>query len=52
MKRFIQSYAVAAIIVAIYAFIKLPVLRLDFLSFISSFNNILWDSWDIRYDAR
>ena len=35
MKRFIQSYAVAAIIVAIYAFIKLPVLRLDFLSFIS-----------------
>lgn len=35
MKRFIQSYGISAIIVAIYAFIKLPVLRLDFLSFIS-----------------
>ena len=35
MKKFIQTYAVAAIIVAIYSFIKLPVLRLDFLSFIS-----------------
>ena len=50
MKRFIQSYGISAIIVAIYAFIKLPVLRLDFFYF--SFNNILWDSWDIRYDAR
>lgn len=37
MKRFIKSYGIAAIIVAIYAFIKLPVLRLDFLSFYSTF---------------
>lgn len=36
MKRLIQSYGIAAIIVAIYAFIKLPVLRLDFLSLYST----------------
>ena len=35
MKKSIQSYGIAAIIVAIYCFLKLPVLRLDFLSFIS-----------------
>ena len=35
MKKLIQTYGIAAIIVAIYSFIKLPVLRLDFLSFIS-----------------
>lgn len=32
MKRFIQTYGIAVILVAIYAFIKLPVLRLDFTS--------------------
>ena len=30
MKRYIKSYGIALILVAIYAFIKLPVLRLDF----------------------
>ena len=35
MKKFIQIYGISAIIVAIYSFIKLPVIRLDFLSFIS-----------------
>lgn len=32
MKRILKSYGIALIIVAIYAFIKLPVLRLDFTS--------------------
>ena len=32
MKRYIKSYGIALILVAIYAFIKLPVLRLDFAS--------------------
>lgn len=32
MKRYLKSYGIAFIIVAIYAFIKLPVLRLDFTS--------------------
>ena len=32
MKRYIKSYGIALILVAIYAFIKLPVLRLDFTS--------------------
>ena len=36
MKRFIRTYGIAAIIVAIYAFIKLPVLRLDFMSLFST----------------
>ena len=35
MKKLIQSYVISAILVAIYCFLKLPVLRLDFLSFIS-----------------
>lgn len=35
MKKFVQIYGISAIVVAIYAFIKLPVLRLDFLSFFS-----------------
>ena len=35
MKKSIQAYGIAAIVVAIYCFLKLPVLRLDFLSFIS-----------------
>ena len=32
MKKIFKSYGIAFIIVAIYAFIKLPVLRLDFTS--------------------
>ena len=32
MKRYLKSYGIALILVAIYAFIKLPVLRLDFTS--------------------
>ena len=32
MKRYIKSYGIALVLVAIYAFIKLPVLRLDFTS--------------------
>ncbi|MEF9990643.1 MAG: hypothetical protein RR765_00980 [Peptostreptococcaceae bacterium] len=36
MKKIIQTYGVAAIFVAIYSFIKLPVLRLDFLSLFST----------------
>ena len=35
MKKLIQSYVISAILVAIYCFLKLPVLRLDFLSLIS-----------------
>lgn len=35
MKKFIQTYGVALLIVAIYAFVKLPVLRFDFISCIS-----------------
>ena len=35
MKKSIQAYCIASIVVAIYCFLKLPVLRLDFLSFIS-----------------
>lgn len=35
MKKLIHTYLISIIIVAIYSFIKLPVLRLDFLSFIS-----------------
>ena len=35
MKKLIQSYVISAILVGIYCFLKLPVLRLDFLSFIS-----------------
>ncbi|MGL5330331.1 MAG: hypothetical protein ACRDD7_13765 [Peptostreptococcaceae bacterium] len=35
MKKFLQTYVIALIVVAIYAFVKLPVLRLDFTSFIS-----------------
>ena len=31
MKRYLKTYGVALIIVIIYAFIKLPVLRLDFI---------------------
>lgn len=36
MKKLIQSYGIAALVVAIYAFIKLPVLRLNFLSLYST----------------
>lgn len=36
MKRFIKIYGLSAIIVAIYAFVKLPVLRFDFLSSFST----------------
>ena len=32
MKKYLKSYGIAFIIVLIYAFIKLPVLRLDFTS--------------------
>ena len=32
MKRYLKSYGIALIIIAIYAFVKLPVLRLDFTS--------------------
>ena len=32
MKKYLKSYGIAFIIVAIYAFVKLPVLRLDFTS--------------------
>ena len=32
MKRYIKSYGIALVLVAIYALIKLPVLRLDFTS--------------------
>ncbi len=35
MKKYIQIYGIAAIVVAIYSFVKLPVLRLDFLSLVS-----------------
>ncbi|MBY1580637.1 hypothetical protein KWW22_16615, partial [Clostridioides difficile] len=35
MKRYLKTYGVALIIVIIYAFIKLPVLRLDFTSLFS-----------------
>ena len=35
MKRFMQTYGIALVFVAIYSFIKLPVLRLDFTSLIS-----------------
>ena len=35
MKKFIQTYGIAFVVVAIYAFVKLPVLRLDFISCIS-----------------
>lgn len=35
MKRIIQTYGIATIIIAIYAFVKLPVLRLDFMSLFS-----------------
>ena len=32
MKKLFKSYGIALVIVAIYAFVKLPVLRLDFTS--------------------
>ena len=32
MKKYLRSYGIALIIVLIYAFVKLPVLRLDFTS--------------------
>ena len=32
MKKYLKSYGIAFIIVAIYSFVKLPVLRLDFTS--------------------
>ncbi|MEG2788361.1 MAG: hypothetical protein RR942_11160 [Romboutsia sp.] len=35
MKKFLQTYGIALIVVAIYAFVKLPVLRLDFISLFS-----------------
>lgn len=35
MLKFIKTYGIAAILVALYSFVKLPVLRLDFLSGIS-----------------
>ena len=35
MKKFINTYGIALVIVAIYSFVKLPVLSLDFLSCIS-----------------
>ncbi|MGL6106901.1 hypothetical protein [Romboutsia sp.] len=35
MKKFMKTYGVAAIVLVIYSFVKLPVLRLDFLSGIS-----------------
>ena len=31
MKKYLKSYGIAFIIVAIYSFVKLPVLRLDLL---------------------
>lgn len=35
MLKFLKTYGIAAILVALYSFVKLPVLRLDFLSGIS-----------------
>ena len=35
MKKVLQTYGIALIVVAIYAFVKLPVLRLDFISLFS-----------------
>ena len=35
MKKFLKTYGISALIVAIYSFIKLPVLRFDFTSFYS-----------------
>ncbi|HSQ87196.1 MAG TPA: hypothetical protein VLM92_00035, partial [Romboutsia sp.] len=35
MKKIIQIYGIALVTIAIYAFIKLPVLSLDFISCIS-----------------
>ena len=32
MKKYLRSYGIAFIIVLIYAFIKLPVIRIDFTS--------------------
>ena len=41
MKKLFKSYGIALVIVAIYAFVKLPVLRLDFTSGFTTLNFIL-----------
>ena len=49
MKKYLKSYGIAFIIVAIYSFVKLPVLRLDFTS---GFTTLIFRiSWNNRYDA-